>query len=312
MNSRNMEPRTQLKIDIPAFQNMLSDLLKKGHKLEVISDTDFGQTPQNYITHWLWTGKPQPFTAEPWEAIVMMSKPNSKAFVQGHIQAIHDECRFNRLNSQTPQKQPIVYFSSKLYPQREFSNFQEEAAFQLDGVWYKTAEAAFQAKKANLFGDTDAFKSIYTAKSPASAKSQGRRVKNFDEAMWTRMKVGIMREILEAKFTQNPNLKDKLLSTESCILAEAMRDTQWGIGGKKGALEGDVKVWGQNILGKLLMELRTQFQRGWKTLVVTTAPDFETLLKDKMTEETSQKRQISDTEPSQNWGWMSVPQVGKN
>lgn len=54
---------------------------------------------------------------------------------------------------------------------------------------------------------------------------------------------------LRAKFTQNENLKKKLLETGDRILREHTgRDKYWGDGGKK--------FTGKNRLGFLLMEVR--------------------------------------------------------
>ena len=65
---------------------------------------------------------------------------------------------------------------------------------------------------------------------------------------WNKVKVERMRQVLKAKFSQNAELMDKLLSTNGFSLVEDSKtDTFWGIG-KKGN--------GQNILGQLLMELR--------------------------------------------------------
>ncbi len=61
-----------------------------------------------------------------------------------------------------------------------------------------------------------------------------------------------MKEVLNKKF-QNPELKEKLLSTGTAILIEDSKtDNFWGIG-KKGE--------GKNMLGKLLMEIREQYKK---------------------------------------------------
>ena len=62
-----------------------------------------------------------------------------------------------------------------------------------------------------------------------------------------------MRDILYAKFHQNEDLKQVLLSTEERELREhTPRDKFWGDGGKKGN--------GKNMLGKLLMAVRTELR----------------------------------------------------
>lgn len=59
------------------------------------------------------------------------------------------------------------------------------------------------------------------------------------------MKLDVMRQVVEAKFTQNSDLADKLLATgERTIIENSKRDSFWGCG-KKGT--------GKNHLGRILM-----------------------------------------------------------
>ena len=62
-----------------------------------------------------------------------------------------------------------------------------------------------------------------------------------------------------AKFSQNPLLKDRLISTGNNILAEcAVRDYIWGIGlSMDNPKRLDIEQWrGQNLLGYALMMVR--------------------------------------------------------
>lgn len=62
-----------------------------------------------------------------------------------------------------------------------------------------------------------------------------------------------MRKALVAKFTQHPELKTLLLSTGTAKLIEhTANDDYWGDGG-----DGT----GQNMLGRLLMEMRERFAK---------------------------------------------------
>lgn len=156
----------------------------------------------------------------------------------------------------------ILYFFSKEPENREFSNFYE-TVFKLDDIEYKSAEHAFQAIKAKTFGDDEMFGKILKAKSAQSAKSFGKKVKEFKEDVWTGKKEEVMRNILRAKFTQNLELRKKLLDTEDKILANAdARDKYWGIGTSASTtIAKDPKKWkGENILGKLLMEIRSELK----------------------------------------------------
>ena len=155
--------------------------------------------------------------------------------------------------------EPIIYFSSKSENYPQLSNFWIQP-FVFQDVAYKNVEEAFQAQKALLFNDKEAFTRICQSKTPASAKSLGRKVQWFEKDKWMEMKRDVMYELLKAKFQQHADLKAILLGTAPSILAEATRDTYWGIGAKKGALEGNQKVWGHNHLGKLLTRLRNELQ----------------------------------------------------
>jgi ribA/ribD-fused uncharacterized protein len=156
----------------------------------------------------------------------------------------------------------ILYFFSKEPENKEFSNFYE-TTFTLDDIEYKSAEHAFQAIKAKTFGDEEMFAKILKAKSAQSAKSFGKKVKDFKEDVWNAKKEDTMRAILRAKFTQNLELRKQLLNTEDKVLANAdARDKYWGIGTSAStAIAKDPKKWkGENLLGKLLMEIRTELK----------------------------------------------------
>ena len=130
------------------------------------------------------------------------------------------------------------------------------------GLSFKNAEEAFQGVKAITFNDNESLAKILASKTPASAKSLGRKVKGFNDAIWSARKLDLMREIVTCKFSQNGELKTMLIATGDAVLAEATRDTFWGIGVKKGALEGQQEVWGKNHLGKILMEVRASLTGG--------------------------------------------------
>lgn len=69
---------------------------------------------------------------------------------------------------------------------------------------------------------------------------------------WEACKVPIMREALLAKIEQHPRIKSILLSTGDCAIVEhTTNDAYWGDG-----CDGQ----GQNMLGKLLMEIRNSLE----------------------------------------------------
>ena len=70
------------------------------------------------------------------------------------------------------EKQPSIITKScfsQWYPSR----------FEVDNIYYPTAEHYMMAEKARLFGDEQILSKILTANSPGLAKALGRQVKGF-------------------------------------------------------------------------------------------------------------------------------------
>lgn len=123
------------------------------------------------------------------------------------------------------------------------SNF-HDCPVTYQGYTYPNNEAAFQAQK-DLSRSGE-----FTSLNPTMAKRLGRKVKLRPD--WEKVKVGIMAEIVRSKFTQHPDLKEKLLATGDRLLVEGntWNDTFWGICRGKG----------QNHLGKILMKIREELR----------------------------------------------------
>jgi ribA/ribD-fused uncharacterized protein len=119
------------------------------------------------------------------------------------------------------------------------------------------------AEKAKLFGDNQAFTAIVASESPSRAKALGRKVRNFDEQIWSNHRFDIAVRGNRAKFEQNTELRDWLLGTRNQVLVEASpRDRIWGIGlAAEDERALDPKTWrGLNLLGFALMRARTALQ----------------------------------------------------
>ncbi len=135
------------------------------------------------------------------------------------------------------------------------------AAFEIDGITYRTAEHYMMAEKARLFGDLESLEEILRAPDPQTAKHLGRGVRNFDKEIWERNCVGIVVRGNIAKFGQNTALRAFLLQTGERILVEASpRDTIWGIGlSADNPCAADPRQWrGTNLLGFALMKARAE------------------------------------------------------
>lgn len=146
---------------------------------------------------------------------------------------------------QTNKKDNTIKFYSKSKNDYQFlSNFYPTPITYND-LTYKNAEAAFQAQK------EPARVIEFTNLSGPEAKKLGRQV-NLPKD-WNNRRLSVMKAILKAKFDQNQELKDRLISTGSMQLIETYpsnSDLFWG---------QDINGKGENNLGKLLMELRNEY-----------------------------------------------------
>ncbi len=134
--------------------------------------------------------------------------------------------------------------------------------FTVDEITYQNTEQYFMAQKAAMFGDIKTRELILAASSPKDCKALGRKVSPFDPAVWDAQRFQIMKDGNRQKYLQNPDLMAKLLATGDAMLAEASPfDDIWGIKmSATEALVADPASWpGQNLQGKLLMELRAEF-----------------------------------------------------
>lgn len=131
-------------------------------------------------------------------------------------------------------------------PYNFLSNFYE-APVEYDGIRYQNSEAAFQAQKTlNLL-----MRKKFATMNPAEAKRMGKMVGLRDD--WDDVKIQIMREIVHEKFYQNPDLAKKLVETGDAYLEEG---NTWG-----DRIWGTVYGNGMNLLGQILMEVRTELRR---------------------------------------------------
>lgn len=88
-------------------------------------------------------------------------------------------------------------------------------------------------------------------------------MQNYNENYWNGVRQLIVYDGLQAKFSQNEELKKKLLDTKEAVLAEcAVRDRIWGIGlSMTDGSRFDRDKWsGQNLLGYSLMMVREKIK----------------------------------------------------
>ena len=153
------------------------------------------------------------------------------------------------------EKKPIVSFREEY----SFLSNSYAAPIKYDNLSYRDAEDAYRA-----------------------AKSKGSKERAYLHLDWEDAKVEIMRDILRIKFKQGTKLAGKLLATGSRDLVYGSRynvDTFWGYDLYNG--------YGNNVLGRLLMEIRSDLQN---------APEAHEVCQE--AEEQEQQESADDT------GWM--------
>ena len=142
-----------------------------------------------------------------------------------------------------------------------FSNFYP-STFDLNGYTYFCMEQYIMHQKALTFGDEEIADKIMKATTPNECKSLGRQVRHYDDTVWAEDRKVVAFEGLVAKFSQNPELKEILLSTKGSLIAECSPyDKIWGIGMNVNdpAVQIPSKWKGENLLGCSLMKVRDYF-----------------------------------------------------
>ena len=136
--------------------------------------------------------------------------------------------------------------------------------FTYAGINFSSMEQYMMYQKAECFGDMQTADEILGTDDVAEIKRLGRQVREYDENVWNGIRQIVVYEGLLAKFSQNEELKQRLLATKDAILAEcAVRDRIWGVGlsMNDSARMYKTKWKGQNLLGYALMMVRNKLQR---------------------------------------------------
>ena len=137
--------------------------------------------------------------------------------------------------------------------------------FFLDGRKFTSSEQYFMYRKALLFKDEGAARRILATSDCGQIQQISRRISNYNDRIWNGYRQLVMYEAVYAKFSQDPELKAKLLATGSEVLAEAsLSDRIWGIGLRMNDSRiFNKKNWqdGKNLLGFTLMKVRADLEK---------------------------------------------------
>lgn len=155
------------------------------------------------------------------------------------------DMRFHPLSH--PAEKRILFYS----PHEEnayLSNWYPASLFLKGKIW-PSSEHYYQAQKV---AGTPFEEQIRRMESPRLTFEFTRRPEAPVRSDWEQVKVKAMHEAVYAKFAQNPELLERLLSTgDHEIVENSPVDYFWGVG-EDGS--------GQNNLGKVLMEVRSQLR----------------------------------------------------
>lgn len=144
-----------------------------------------------------------------------------------------------------------------------FSNWYQ-SDFEYAGKHYISTEQYMMYQKMMQFRAYDIADEILAETDQGKIKHLGRtKLDDFDPDLWDKTKYTIVKRGIRAKFMQNPDIAEILLSTQNAVLAECSKnDTQWGIGidiNDERRLE--TSNWkGMNLLGRILMEIRQELR----------------------------------------------------
>lgn len=197
------------------------------------------------------------------------------ATIRGFLAAMHKrrrianisvvEAALDRLAAAPSLPQPtgedaVDFYEREFYPLSNFSSFSLMwEVSPLEGrMRFDTSEAVYHFEKFIKRGRIPTMQQVRLAHRIRTAPSAHEAFKlaevnrHLRRDDWDEIKVDVMRRIIRAKAEQHEYVRRKLLETGDRPLIEgSWRDDFWGIGPNRD---------GQNMLGKLWMELRAELQ----------------------------------------------------
>lgn len=135
------------------------------------------------------------------------------------------------------------------------SNMASGYPIVVNNIFIRTSEALYQAIRFTHL--SKAQEEIISENSPMTAKMKSKKYRDKTREDWDNIRVHVMKWALQVKLSQNMDkFGELLLSTENFpIVEESNNDPFWG------AKLIDNKLEGQNVLGRLLTELREDYKK---------------------------------------------------
>jgi len=167
-------------------------------------------------------------------------------------------------------------------PYGVFSNWYH-AEFNIAGMHYVNSEQYMMYQKVMLANRTDLAKKIMAEENPSKVKDYAGKNYFTDfpkiKPIWDEISNSIVKIGIKAKFAQNPDLLEILLSTGNSLLAECSQsDRIWGIGiglSRQSEWENVANWDGNGYLGRALMQIRDEFRAEIKLFGKVNTTDFK-------------------------------------
>lgn len=148
-----------------------------------------------------------------------------------------------------------------------FSNMSGSYPLVVNGTRIRTSEALYQACRFPHRPEVQ--KEIIEQNNPMFAKTVSRSYGEESRSDWSRVRVRIMRWCLRVKLAQHWSAFAKLLleTGSKPIVEESLKDDFWGA-----IAQDEETLAGENMLGRLLMELRADLERPHAGALMRVAP----------------------------------------
>ncbi|HFT7410084.1 NADAR family protein [Pseudomonas aeruginosa] len=149
------------------------------------------------------------------------------------------------------------------------SNMASGFPLLVNGVRILTSEALYQACRFPHLPEVQ--RAIIGQNSPMTAKMKSRPYRNESRSDWDLIRFKVMRWCLRVKLAQHYEAFGQLLlaTEDRPIVEQSRKDDYWGA--KSSGVADEVLI-GENVLGRLLMELREQLKTDSKGRLKTVAP----------------------------------------
>lgn len=143
-----------------------------------------------------------------------------------------------------------IQFCQASDPQYGFLSNMYPASMMFDGILWLSAEHCYQAQK--FKHNREIFQEIKEASSGDEARRLAKKYKDERNPNWNGIKEELLFIIMKEKFTNSPDMREKLRQTGSVYLEKSVPDDPfWGV-----LPDGT----GQNMMGKMLMDIRQELQ----------------------------------------------------